>query len=64
MIKTLLLVALLAFSVCALKGITELNDRNFKQTLGKDNSLWLVLFAAEWVRMRNYIVWTLQTSQA
>ena len=45
----LLLIALLAVSVCSLNGITELSDATFKATVNDDNSIWVVLFAAEWV---------------
>ena len=60
MFKRILLVALLALSVFSLKGITELSDANFKETVSDDNeSLWLVLFAAEWVFCSYTIVWAL-----
>jgi hypothetical protein len=49
MFKSLFVVALLFTLVFGLEGVTELNDENFDQLVKSDQSIWLVLFAADWV---------------
>lgn len=44
----ILLLGVLVASVLSLEGVADLNDENFEATLA-DGSIWLVLFAAEWV---------------
>lgn len=56
-----MLLTLLALSAFSLEGIVELTDATFADTVQNDNSLWLVLFAAEWVFHHLHIVWSLQT---
>ena len=56
--------SLLALSAFSLEGIVELTDATFADTVQNDNSLWLVLFAAEWVCLHHNLVRTLQTIEA
>lgn len=49
MFKSLFVVALLFTLAFGLEGVTELNDENFDQLVKSDQSIWLVLFAADWV---------------
>lgn len=46
----IILALLLAAATC-LEGVTELNDSNFDQAVKQDASIWLVLFAADWVHL-------------
>jgi hypothetical protein len=49
MFKSILLLFVLTVGVFSLEGVTDLNDGNFDEKVKQDQSLWLVLFAADWV---------------
>ena len=54
MTKLILLFLGLLSLACGLEGVTDLNDGNFDQLVKQDSSIWLVLFAADWVI--NYLI--------
>lgn len=45
----LFLLVLLVSCTYTLEGISELSDSNFEQQVSNDNSIWLVMFSADWV---------------
>jgi hypothetical protein len=66
MFKSLFILALIMVSSQALEGVVELTDANFASELYSNSdepTLWIVLFAADWVPLFLFIVWSLPTSQ-
>lgn len=49
MYKGLFVFVLLVLLTLSLDNVTELTDENFDQLVKSDQSIWLVLFAADWV---------------
>lgn len=62
MSKQLLILFLALTPIFTLQGVTELTDQNFNELVKQDSSIWLVLFAADWVHYIDiFIVWPLST---
>lgn len=49
MFKSLLVLFVLTAGIFCLEGVTDLTDANFDEKVKQDQSIWLVLFAADWV---------------